>query len=44
PTRILNIDNKGLICHGYDANINVLDKDFNLKLTMIESKIIFNNL
>lgn len=44
PTRILNIDKKGLICHGYDANLNVLDKDFNLKLTMIESKIIFNNL
>ncbi|UGQ16959.1 N-acetylglucosamine-6-phosphate deacetylase [Borrelia sp. RT1S] len=44
PTRIINLEKKGLICHGYDANINVIDKDLNLKLTMIESRIIFNKL
>ncbi|QFP42155.1 N-acetylglucosamine-6-phosphate deacetylase [Borrelia miyamotoi] len=44
PTRIINLEKKGLICHGYDANINVIDKDLNLKLTMIESKLILNKL
>ncbi|AWG42543.1 N-acetylglucosamine-6-phosphate deacetylase [Candidatus Borreliella tachyglossi] len=44
PVKIINRGKKGLICHDYDANINVLDKDLNLKLTMIESKIIFNKL
>ena len=44
PTRVINLEKKGLICHGYDANINVIDKDLNLKLTMIESRIIFNKL
>ncbi|WKC57728.1 N-acetylglucosamine-6-phosphate deacetylase [Borrelia sp. P9F1] len=44
PTKIINLEKKGLICHGYDANINVIDKDLDLKLTMVESKIIFNKL
>lgn len=43
PARILKIDNrKGSLAAGKDADIVIFDKDFNIKMTMVEGKIVYS--
>jgi N-acetylglucosamine-6-phosphate deacetylase len=42
PAKILGINhNKGTLLPGSDADVVVMDRDFNVKLTMIEGKIVY---
>lgn len=41
PCRLLNIDNKGCIEAGKDADLILLDKDLNLKATIVAGKQIY---
>ncbi len=43
PARLLGIDKrKGSIQEGKDADIVIFDKNFNINLTMVEGKIVYN--
>lgn len=45
PARMLNIeDKKGSLVMGKDADIVLMDKDLNVKLTMVEGKVVYNDL
>lgn len=45
PARVLGIeDQKGAIAPGMDADIVLMDKDFNIKLVMVQGEIVFNSL
>ncbi len=45
PARVLKIDrNKGTLAVGKDADIVVFDRDFKVKMTMVEGKIVYHNL
>ena len=37
-------DRKGLIKEGYDADLVLFDEDINIKLTIVEGKIVFNEI
>lgn len=41
PAQLLGLNNVGLISNGYDCNITVLDKDFNVVATYIEGKKVY---
>jgi len=44
PSRIIGVnDRKGSITAGKDADILLLDKDLNVKMTMVEGRIVFRN-
>jgi len=44
PARIMKIDNKkGSLAKGKDADILIFDEDINIKLTMINGRILFNS-
>ena len=42
PAQVMRYNNMGLIIPGYNADLTVFDKDFNIKLVMIGGKIIIN--
>ncbi|MGZ8558961.1 MAG: N-acetylglucosamine-6-phosphate deacetylase [Chitinophagaceae bacterium] len=43
PARIMKIDNKkGSLAKGKDADILIFDEDINIKMTMVEGRIVFN--
>jgi N-acetylglucosamine-6-phosphate deacetylase len=39
PARVLRYDHKGALIPGYDADITVFDKDFNIKMVMVEGDV-----
>lgn len=44
PARILGLGHrKGILAEGYDADLVLLDRDFNAVLTMVEGKIIYQD-
>lgn len=44
PARIMKIDNKkGSLAKGKDADILIFDEDINIKLTMVNGRILFNS-
>lgn len=43
PARIMKIKNKGAILPGYDADLVVFDKDFQIQAVMVEGQIKKNN-
>ena len=44
PARIMKYNHKGVIAPSYDSDILVMDKQFSIKLVMIEGKIVKNKL
>jgi N-acetylglucosamine-6-phosphate deacetylase len=43
PAAIMNYHNKGVLFPGRDADMVIFDKDFNIRLTMVEGKIKYRN-
>lgn len=43
PADLLGLHNKGCLDKGMDADITVLDKDFNVLMTMLEGRVIFRD-
>lgn len=43
PANLIGLQNKGSLNAGNDADITVLDKDFNVRMTMLEGRVIFEN-
>ena len=35
PTKVLSLNRKGRIAPGYDADLIVLDRDFNIRMTLV---------
>jgi N-acetylglucosamine-6-phosphate deacetylase len=44
PARILGINSKGILCRGMDADIVIMDKNFNVRAVMIEGEMKLNRL
>ncbi len=44
PAEAMGLHRKGQIAPGYDADILVIDKDMQVRLTMVSGRIIFSNL
>jgi N-acetylglucosamine-6-phosphate deacetylase len=45
PARVINMENQeGIIAAGRKADLALMDKDFNVHLTMVNGKILFNDL
>jgi len=41
PTRILGLSQKGRLEKGFDADLVVMDREFNVKLTMVQGSIVY---
>jgi N-acetylglucosamine-6-phosphate deacetylase len=41
PTRILGLTQKGRLEKGFDADLVVMDREFNVKLTMVQGSIVY---